>query len=168
MFEDILRAARKANGELADSVARSTIPERGSTSISWYKKDWFIWLLLIFFTPIGLIWMWLFAKYDNKAKCIFTVIFVAFLTIGHFYGSNDRIPSSKPATSSSYDVGYLRSGSSWVDGDGRTHYSSKKAEVEIWDRQVIMSNGERLTQIYFLSGEYTGEWGYVCSSSLSR
>lgn len=53
------------------------------TKLKFYEQVWFMWLMLIFFTPIGIFFMWKFhPKMKKNTKIILTVIFaVLFMAI---------------------------------------------------------------------------------------
>lgn len=67
-----------------------------------------------------------------------------------------------------YSEGYLKSGASWSDKSGKSHYNSDFVKVEIWKQQIVMSDGSKMTQIYFLEGNYAGVWGYTREKFLSK
>ena len=61
----------------------------------------------------------------------------------------------------SHNVAYLIEGARWQDSSGQIYRNSKDIQIEVWSREVVTSEGEKLTQIYFLEGENQGLWGYV-------
>lgn len=67
-------------------------------SKKFYQKTWFIWLMLIFFFPVGVFLLWKFSTYSKKARIIISVIF-AFLFIFQLTNHSDKSPSTSPATS---------------------------------------------------------------------
>ena len=125
----------------------------------WYEKNWLIWFLLIFLCPVGLIWLWKFARYNVKVKWGVTVVFVLLMLIGY---------SSDSAQSNTYEIGYLKRGSTWLDEYKKWNYNPNTVQIEIWNRHIVTSDGETLTQIYFLEGNCKYSWGYTRESSLSR
>lgn len=61
----------------------------------WYKKSWFMWVLLIFFPPAGIIFMWVMKKdYSQKKKAILSVVSALwfFLIIGLNASNNNENP----------------------------------------------------------------------------
>lgn len=190
-MEDILRAARKANGEPIGKPSSPLSPynpppeqEDGNDKKNWYKKTWCIILFLIVFYPVGLILLWISPRKSFQLKGLVTVVIifsVLHFDVGNSFvtrilypppvkteRTNEKVSSYQNSNSSnSYDIGYLRSGSTWLDGNGNSHYSSNSAKVEIWNRKIETGNGN-LTQIFFLEGKNAGNWGYTKESSLSR
>lgn len=175
MIEDILRAAQKANG-MSDKSAK---PQKNTSSYSlpvygemkWYEKKWAMALLMIFVCPLGLILLWSSERYSLKVKSVVTLAICCLVLVGHFdnYSTSktSTYKTTSTVTSSSYDIGYLRGGSTWLDGNGNSHHNSNSMKVEIWGRKVETGNG-KLTQIFFLEGTWAGTWGYTEDSFLSR
>lgn len=64
-----------------------------------YQKQWFMWLMLFIFAPIGLFLLWKYSDYSNKKKLIITAIF-AFIFIIGVSGSNKNQSNTatKPVT----------------------------------------------------------------------
>lgn len=66
-----------------------------------YETNWFLWLSLILFTPLGIFVLWKFhADETPKVKMIVTIIFIVFFVGVLFVGSNvfdksDKKPSAK-------------------------------------------------------------------------
>lgn len=56
-----------------------------------YEQQWFMWVMLVLFAPIGILFMW---KFDNrlskKVKIILTVVFSIFFLIVVFDGNGDK------------------------------------------------------------------------------
>ena len=185
-MEDILRAARKANGEQIspkphETPAKSSPPKYDMPK-KWYEKHWLIWFLLIFLYPVGLMMLWAFSRYTKKVKTGITIATLALFLVG--YGGDDFQRKSSLQSGSSYDErdqrtltyltyqggsgssGYLRKGVKWLDKNGEFHYITETVMVEIGKEKIVASNG-RLTQIYFIAGENAGQWGYVSEKSIS-
>ena len=188
-LEDILRAARKANGE---PIGKSVSPPPYNPRLeqdeqdehnkkNWYKKTWCIVLFLIVFYPIGLILLWISPRGSLQLKGIVTasIIFsVIYFNVGNSFvirilypppvkvERNERIYRTTE-TVSSYDTGYLAGGSEWFDGNGNSHYNSRKVKIEITTNSIVTASGTKLWQIYFLEGNYIGSWGYTRASSFS-
>lgn len=56
--------------------------------MKFYQKNWFIWLSLILFAPLGIILLWVQKKYKPASRVILTIIFsILFIIIVH--GSNE-------------------------------------------------------------------------------
>ena len=169
-IEELYRETKeKSAPKKSDSGVRYeklTPPER------WYEKHWGIWLLLIICFPLGIILLCSSRKYSSGSKIGIALAMVCLI----FYVHNSFREPEKPSTyrqstsytqSASYDIGYLKQGAEWTDGD--TVYKNKKrVQVEIWDRKIVMADGSRLRQIFFLEGSHAGKWGYTQDSSLSR
>ena len=88
MFEDILRAARKANGETFDEQSKnvSTPPKPliYDEPKKWYEKKWGIALVLIICFPIGAILLWQNPRYSNQAKGGVTAAVIFLILFGYF------------------------------------------------------------------------------------
>lgn len=163
--EKVTRATKKKDSGV--SYEKITSPER------WYEKHWGIWLLLIICFPLGIILLCSSRKYSSGSKIGIALAMVCVIFFVHnSYRSPEKPSSSRQnagytTQSNSYDVGYLKQGAEWTDGD--TVYKNKKrVQVEIWDRKIVMADGSRLRQIFFREGSHAGKWGYTQDSSLSR
>ena len=181
--EEIFREAREKNKRLASTsksdsseswkddyymTLTETEPPTFSSSMNnspkfsnnkWYEKNWLIWFLLIFLCPVGLIWLWKFARYSVRVKWGITVVFVLLMLIGY---------SSDSVQSNTYEIGYLKRGSTWLDEYRKWNYSPNTIQIEIWNRHIVTSDGETLIQIFFLEGDCKGSWGYTRENFLSR
>ena len=175
MFEDILRAAKKANGENFEKPTEYSPPAplpQYDAPTKWYEKKWGIGLLLIICFPLGAILLWQNPRYSNQVKGGITAGII-FLFLFYRYNIYEPPPPSKHRyestyTESSYDVSYLPSGALWIDDSGQSRKNSSRVKVEVTDNTVVMADGSKKTQIYFLEGSNAGTWGYVNSSSLSK
>lgn len=80
-----------------------TSNENTNTELPFYKKNWFIWLTLIFIFPIGLILLWVMSGYSKKVKVIISLVFCAILIFGSQVDNSSYISeesSSSQSTSS--------------------------------------------------------------------
>ena len=185
MFEDILRAAKKANGENFDkplSYPMIKTPQYDAPK-KWYEKKWGVGLMLIICFPLGAILLWQNPRYSNTAKGSITAA-ILFLILYIPLSSDKPVSHNTKSTythSAAYDdidkrflsyqgssgcSGYLRKGVQWLDKNGDFYYISEAVMVEIGKQKVTASDG-RLTQFYFLEGSNAGSWGYVRESSIS-
>lgn len=115
------------------------------------------------------------------------VMFVAYLIIGtmmimyqpeikSLFRGEKKVPieqtkevKKEKSYERSYVEGYLKKGTAWYYGDtGKIYYNSDKVKVEIWGSQLVMSDGSKLTQIFFLEGTWAGVWGYTLEEFLIR
>lgn len=178
-IEDIFRAAKKANGENFEKPPEyppSSPPPQYGSPTKWYEKKWGIALALIICFPLGAILLWQNPRYSNQAKgrvtagIIFLFLFHCFSTYEPNPGVEWKQNNQKQQTSDSntYDIGYLKKGTSWQDENQKWVYNLKDIKVEIWNRHVVTGEGLKLTQIYFLEGEYMGSWGYTRENFLSK
>lgn len=160
------------------SLAETEPPKIFSSTLSspqeqddpkWYEKTWLIAILILFVFPVGLIWLWSVGRYSRNVKVAVTVI-VAFLVFIGQTGENSYNKSSvyNKTSTQSNSVGYLRQGATWEDDSGKSHMNSNRVKVEVTGNTIVMSDGSKRVQIYFLEGRNAGSWGYVNSSSLSR
>lgn len=44
-------------------------------AIKWWKRDWFVILLFVLFTPLGLYWMWKHSTWKTSSKWLHTIFF---------------------------------------------------------------------------------------------
>lgn len=44
----------------------------------WYQRSWFMWLMLVFLCPIGLLLMYMYSDYSSRTKKIIAAISIAF------------------------------------------------------------------------------------------
>lgn len=174
MFEDILRAAKRANGENFDKPRNypPAPPPQYEAPTKWHEKNWGVALALIICFPIGAILLWKNPRYSNTAKGGITVGII-FLFLFYRYSTYEPPPPSEYRyesnyIESNYDTSYLLGGTTWIDDSGKSHINSNRVKVEVTSNTVVMANGNRRVQIYFLEGSNAGSWGYVNSSSLSK
>lgn len=66
-----------------------------NTKEKFYKRNWFIYLMLFIFPPVGIILLWIYNKRSTKAKAILSVISAIWLIIAL---SNDSPPTTDTAT----------------------------------------------------------------------
>ena len=97
---------------------------------------------------------------------IFSILFYRYSTYEPPPPSEYRYESAYAR--SEYDVGYLLAGTTWVDGNGRSHINSSRVKIEVTSNTVVMANGSSRIQIFFLEGSNAGSWGYVNKNSISR
>lgn len=100
----------------------------------------------------------------SAIKVIIGIIIILF-TIGVINGLYQAL-GGKPVIGK-YTEGYLKSGSRWEDEKGVIYVSIGREKIEIWDREITTSKGERLRQIYLLSGNNAGKWGYTEIENIS-
>lgn len=55
-----------------------------------YQKNWFIWLMLILFAPIGIILLWVNKKYSTKIRTILSGVFIIYFFIIAAAVNNDQ------------------------------------------------------------------------------
>lgn len=64
--------------------------ERKNNNSKFYEQTWFMWIMLIFFAPIGIIFMWKFhPEIKRKTKIILTILFLIFFIIAMYSNRND-------------------------------------------------------------------------------
>lgn len=92
MFEDILRAARKANGETVDTPPKtiSALPKTSKYDEpkKWYEKKLGVALALIICFPIGVILLWQNPRYSNGTKGCITSAVIFLILLGYFNGDS--------------------------------------------------------------------------------
>lgn len=95
-----------------------------------------------------------------KPVVVFLVVAVAMYM---FFSSTQNIATSgrDSYSSTNFEYGYLDAGAIWQDSDDTVHTVYNKTKVEVWQREIISSKGQKLIQIYILEGRYAGYWGYT-------
>ena len=191
-IEDIFRAAQKAHStpdkspmsnnseqwkdDYYMSLAETEPPVFSSSNTSpeeqdkskWYEKTWLIAIMILLVFPVGLILLWSVGRYSKNVKVTVTVLVAFLIFLGQIGDNSADKPLHGTYQSGSYDEGYLKSGASWKDINGKSHYNSKKIKVEIWKQRIVVADGGEIIQIYFLEGENAGVWGYVSRDALSK
>lgn len=77
-------------------------PKKYDESNKFYAQSWFMWVMLIFFAPVGIFLMWEFDKKMKKnTKIILTIIFSLFFIIILLNSDNNGTTSSSSGTYSS-------------------------------------------------------------------
>ena len=138
MIDEILRAAKKANG----------IPDYKSTRPLSSNPP---------------------PKQRGNKKWSGTIILIVLLFVLGGYNSDSSDSNSLSKGKRTYVIGYLNKGSSWLDRYDNWNYNTEKVQVEIWgEPPLVMPDGTKLTQIYFLEGECAGEWGYTRENFLLK
>ena len=61
-----------------------------------YKKNWFIWLMLIFIFPLGLFLLFKYSNYSNRTKGAITIIILALVMWGRFTPSEQTTTQQAP------------------------------------------------------------------------
>ena len=69
----------------------------GTKQLRVYQKNWFIWLMLFLFFPIGLFLLWKYCTYQKKAKLIITAVIVLFVVVVSATQNNNQ--KAQPAQS---------------------------------------------------------------------
>ena len=175
MFEELLKAARRANGEELETPRKKIPPPpspRCNAPQKWYEKKWGVGLMLIICFPIGAIMLWQNPRYSNGTKGGITASLI-FLFLFYQYSTYEPPPPStykyeSAYTERSYEVSYLPSGATWMDDSERVRKNSSRVKVEVTGNKIVSASGGKLIQIYFLEGQNAGSWGYVRESALKR
>lgn len=61
-----------------------------------YKKNWFIWLMLIFISPLGLFLLFKYSNYSNRTKGIIAVIILGLVIWGQLMPTDQTAPQQVP------------------------------------------------------------------------
>lgn len=71
--------------------------------MKFYQKTWFIWLMLIFIAPVGIILLWTQKKYKPATRVILSIVFLIFFILVLPKGDSDKqvVSSTEINTSSS-------------------------------------------------------------------
>ena len=80
-----------------------------------YEQQWFMWIMLVFFAPVGIFLMWKFnTTLQKKTKIILTVIFAIFFLVVAVGGDSEPTTTDNPSSNNSNNT---------------TEVSKKKVEV---------------------------------------
>ena len=61
----------------------------------WYQKNWFMWIMVVIFFPIGLFLLWKYSNYKKSTKAIITIVIIGLIAIS---GSNPKNQTANPST----------------------------------------------------------------------
>jgi len=67
-----------------------------------FKRQWFMWLMLIFVPPIGLILMWLYSGYKKLPKIVLSLFFVMYSFA--LYGQNNTNKANQSITNNQAEI----------------------------------------------------------------
>lgn len=71
--------------------------------IKFYNKAWFIWVMLILFTPIGLFFLWKNKKYNKPTRLILTTMFSIWFLFAFIPSNNADTPNKTSERDSIYE-----------------------------------------------------------------
>lgn len=63
-----------------------------------YKKNWFIWLMIIFIFPLGLFLLFKYSNYSNKTKIIITIIILGLVIFSKVLPTEESINQTPEQT----------------------------------------------------------------------
>lgn len=120
---------------------------------------------------------------DTKSKVFFVTVMLCFVfAIAYSTHSNNNnsnnnaSPAISQVSENRYGYGILKNNATWTDefddvyhmsalkDTFRVHRNDKPVRVEIWNLDIVMSDGKtnrNIVMIYFLEGKYSGRWGYT-------
>ena len=55
-----------------------------------YQKNWFMWVTLIFFAPVGIFLMWKYNRFNKVTRSILTVVFSLFFIFAIVNGEQEK------------------------------------------------------------------------------
>lgn len=74
------------------------IDKQNNNQPKFYEQQWFMWVMLVFFAPVGIFLMWKFnTKIQKKTKIILTVVFAIFFLVVAV-GSDDETTTDNPSS----------------------------------------------------------------------
>lgn len=65
--------------------------------MKWYQKTWFMWLMLVFISPVGIFLLWKYRSYPTKVKTVLSVIFAIWFIMAGMSTATDKKDVQKPA-----------------------------------------------------------------------
>lgn len=121
--------------------------------MNFYKKSWFMWVMLFVFTPVGLYLLWKNENYGKKTKIALSVVF-SFLFLVGISGdskkSGERKPAEPPArqevaaTPEKINKAEPPSQKSTRDfGDAESFWKNYGAELSAVNVQIAYNSGDR-------------------------
>lgn len=69
-----------------------------------YKKNWFIWLMIIFIFPLGLFLLFKYSNYSNKTKIIITIIILGLVIFSKVLPTEESINQTPEQTVTNQEV----------------------------------------------------------------
>lgn len=57
--------------------------------LKFYQKTWFLWVMLIFFAPVGILMLWIQQKYSKNIRIVLSVVFGVFFLIAMINRNDD-------------------------------------------------------------------------------
>lgn len=69
-----------------------------------YQKSWFMWTMLVFFSPLGLFLLWRYSNYSKKVNAIITGVFAFVIVIGMSSSDKNVTPAVTTTSTQSVEV----------------------------------------------------------------
>ena len=92
-----LKVIKKEEKSDSEKESKDTIDE----SSKFYSKAWFMWVMLVFFAPVGIFLMWKFhPEMKKNTKIILTVVFAILFLVIAFGNNGDETSTNNGDTSS--------------------------------------------------------------------
>lgn len=124
---------------------------KNNNKLPFYKRLWFMWLMLFIIPPIGIVLLWIFSNYSKKVKVALSIIFALF-TIARFSNNSSNINTKNlQATSSAHNEIKATS----TESDTNATFENKKEETKLTGWQN--SNGN----YYYYDSNGNKETGWV-------
>ncbi len=112
-----------------------------SKKIKFYQKTWFLWVMLIFFTPVGIALLWIQNRYKKNARIILSIVFSLYFVLVLL--SNDSEDIQEPRISN-YNIENNQNVS--IDENSKTvqeKLSSKELENEETTENIELTMNEK-------------------------
>lgn len=91
------------NTETTTSIVPTDIKPTGEKDPNkeekFYSKEWFMWVMLIFFAPVGVILLWRYKRFNFKPRIIITIASLAFFIFMWNTTAAERVKENTNATS---------------------------------------------------------------------
>lgn len=92
------------------------------TEKRWYQKNWFMWLIMVIFFPIGLFLLWKYSSYKKSTKAIITIVIIGLIAIS---GSNPKNQTTNSSTTAQ------QTQTKPSDAEKKLDAAPKKEEVKV-------------------------------------
>ncbi len=89
------------NNTLQDNYSSNQNLQNNNKKPPFYKRLWFMWIMLFILPPVGIALMWLFSNLGKKTKIVLSIVFGLFTLIRFSSNSNNQnLQASKPVVHS--------------------------------------------------------------------
>lgn len=123
--------------ELKIEEKKEIIEEKNKIQKKFYEQQWFMWVMLILFAPIGILFMWKFNdKIKKNTKIILTIVFGIIFLIMLFSG-NDETTNNNSNTNNNKNNDYVEENKDNNINQNNIPTTTKKNEYTLGDTIIF-------------------------------